>query len=154
MKTLGIDCGVNGAFALLENNRVKDAVPYPIMSDGKRNVPLSKEVFRLIKLYEPDIIIIEDTGGHAPSASGLRSMTSFYQCALTCSELYNECPIWTPISRKWQAQYWSGKVENTKKSAKGAVSRLFPEAESILSRFNKKIQEGIVDAILIANYKG
>ena len=37
MKIIGIDPGLNGAIALLEDNKVKEIFDVPVMPEGKKN---------------------------------------------------------------------------------------------------------------------
>ena len=37
MKVVGIDPGLSGAIAILENNKVIDIFDMPVMSEGKKN---------------------------------------------------------------------------------------------------------------------
>ena len=51
MKIIGIDPGLSGAIAILENNTVLHIFDIPIMSEGKKNKRQQKRLMVLEKIY-------------------------------------------------------------------------------------------------------
>ncbi len=60
MKIIGIDPGLNGAIAILEDNKVKTMFEMPVMSEGKKNKRQLNSA-QLVKLIKDNIDNIEET---------------------------------------------------------------------------------------------
>ena len=83
MKIIGIDPGLSGAIAILENNKVLNLFDMPVMSEGKKNkrqlnsallVNLIKEN---IKPSEEIAVVVEQV--NAMPGQGVTSMFNFGQ---------------------------------------------------------------------------
>ena len=83
MKIIGIDPGLSGGIAVLENNKVLNIFDMPVMSEGKKNkrqlnsaqlVSLIKEN---IKLNEEIAVVVEQV--NAMPGQGVTSMFNFGQ---------------------------------------------------------------------------
>ena len=83
MKIIGIDPGLSGAIAVLENNKVLNLFEMPVMSEGKKNkrqlnsallVNLIKEN---IEKNEEIVVVVEQV--NAMPGQGVTSMFNFGQ---------------------------------------------------------------------------
>ena len=68
MKIIGIDPGLSGAIAVLENNKVLNIFDMPVMSEGKKNkrqlnsallVNLIKRKLKRIKYLKLQLILVQ-----------------------------------------------------------------------------------------------
>ena len=83
MKIIGIDPGLNGAIAVLENNKVKEIFDVPVMPEGKKNKRQlnSAQLVNIIKENtnrdEEIAVIVEQV--NAMPGQGVTSMFNFGQ---------------------------------------------------------------------------
>ena len=111
MKIVGIDPGLSGAIAILENNKVLNLFDMPVMSEGKKNkrqlnsallVNLIKEN---IDLKEEVSVVVEQV--NAMPGQGVTSMFNFGQTfgAIkgVCAAL--ELPIFFVRPSKWKKHF-------------------------------------------------
>ena len=111
MKIIGIDPGLSGAIAVLENNKVLNIFDMPVMSEGKKNkrqlnsaqlVCLIKEN---IKFNEEITVVVEQV--NAMPGQGVTSMFNFGQTfgAIkgVCAAL--ELPIFFVRPSKWRKHF-------------------------------------------------
>ena len=162
----GIDCGLDGAIsAINQQGQILLASPMPTIKLGKGR-QIDVQAIADILLSNPASLdnrsssihlAVEDPGGHAPSAAGLRSMTYSFASVHTIAVLYLIPHLIVP-SQKWQPQFWprpkmpKGQKFNTKAAALNAASRIWPGNQFLASPRCSKPHDGIVDALLIAEY--
>lgn len=158
---VGIDGGLDGAIVTLEGRRIEPEYRYimPTVKPGKgRKVDLRKirDIFAMFFVLDATVIL-EDPGGHAQSASGLRSMTYCFaalESALVCNHVRHH--IVRPV--EWQREFWKrpkmpkGQKFDTKAAALSAANQIWPEADWRKSERATNPHDGIVDAALIAEY--
>ena len=83
MKIIGIDPGLNGAIAILENNKVVNIFDMPVMAEGKKNkrqlnsAQLVKLIKNNIKKDEEVVVVVEQV--NAMPGQGVTSMFNFGQ---------------------------------------------------------------------------
>lgn len=155
MTHLGIDCGLDGAIVALKGHSIIEMTPMPTMSKGKgREIDIDRLSILLQYHKGSDVfLMIEDTGGHAPSAAGLRSMT--YSFAVTKAlAVVHRFEHQTALARKWQRTFWPrlSKEMTTKQAALNAANKIWPETDWRKNNRCKKPFDGYVDAALIAEY--
>ena len=83
MRIIGIDPGLSGGIAVLDNNKVKELFDMPVMPDGKKNKRQLNSAL-LAKLIKDHIEDIEDTVTiveqvNAMPGQGVTSMFNFGQ---------------------------------------------------------------------------
>eukprot|EP00919_Chromeraceae_sp_WS-2016_P041089 GHVR01098034.1.p2 GENE.GHVR01098034.1~~GHVR01098034.1.p2 ORF type:complete len:178 (-),score=22.56 GHVR01098034.1:1075-1608(-) len=167
---IGIDCGLDGGIVTLDcAGNIIDQRVMPVVAMGKgRKIDLQAldsffDVATGSALNgDAATIIIEQPGGHAPSAAGLRSMTySFAVCEALCVAhglRYHEV-----TSQKWQREFWSkssmpkGKKFDTKAAALAECKKLWATNEwrqvsEKTGKLLKNAHDGITDAALLAEY--
>ena len=159
MTFVGIDCGKKGGIVVLDEHGYilqKYVMPLRVVH-GKNKINISALNFILSILPEGSIITIEQPGAHAASAAGLRSMTySFAQCEALLFANGHEDNVAEVMSQKWQRTYWNKKDfgidYSTKKAAKQAAERLWPDENWLATKRSKVAHDGMIDAALIAFY--
>ena len=111
MKIIGIDPGLSGAIAILENNRVLDVFEMPVMAEGKKNKRQLNSA-QLVKLLKNNISKNEDVSVvveqvNAMPGQGVTSMFNFGQTfgAIkgVCAAL--ELPIFFVRPSKWKKHF-------------------------------------------------
>jgi hypothetical protein len=164
MYYVGIDCGLDGAIAVLDSDgHIVRIVLMPTVKKGKgRKIDLS-ELWYVI--YRPTwtgtgikfTIGVEDPGQHAPSATGLRGMTySFASVEMAVHIARHRHGIYRAL--EWQRTFWKkpkmpkGQKFDTKAAALAVAKRLWPEEKFFATPRCKKAHDGIVDALLIAEH--
>ena len=153
MKIIGIDPGLSGGIAILENNRVLNMFDMPVMSEGKKNkrqlnsaqlVSLIKEN---IKSGEDIAVVVEQV--NAMPGQGVTSMFNFGQTfgAIkgVCAAL--EFPIFFVRPSKWKKHFEL--INSSKDSSRTKAIEMYP---SLANQLAKKKDVNKSDAILIARF--
>ncbi len=155
MEYIGIDCGLDGAIVRMSDRKNEDKIAMPTISNGKRR---EIDIDKLSSIFESwglldCVLVIEDPGGHAPSAAGLRSMTYSFAVIKTLT-IVHRLPYHTVAARKWQSAFWSrpsGKYD-TKAAALKAATQIWPDDDWRRNERCKIAFDGFVDAALLAEY--
>ena len=153
MKIIGIDPGLSGAIAILENNKVLNIFEMPVMSEGKKNKRQLNSA-QLVKLLKENIseneevsVVVEQV--NAMPGQGVTSMFNFGQSFGVikgiCSAL--SLPIYFVRPTKWKKHF--NLIKTNKDASRTKVIEVYPEISSKLSR---KKDSNKADAILIARY--
>ena len=154
MKIIGIDPGLSGAIAVLENNKVLNIFDIPVMTEGKKNkrqlnsallVNLLKE--NINKEEEEVAVVVEQV--NAMPGQGVTSMFNFGQTfgALKgiCAAL--ELPIFFVRPSKWKKHFEL--INSSKDASRTKAIEMYPKLSNQLS---KKKDVNKSDAILIARF--
>ena len=153
MKIIGIDPGISGAIAILENNKVLSIFEMPVMSEGKKNKRQLNSA-QLVKLLKDNIseneevsVVVEQV--NAMPGQGVTSMFNFGQ---TFGAIKGICaslnlPIFYVRPAKWKKHF--DLINSSKDASRTKVIEMYP---SISSRLSKKKDVNKADAILIARY--
>lgn len=159
---VGIDCGLNGGIASIDvNGQLKHISIMPTISNGKgRKIDL-KGLATMIESFSKSkkhyTFIVENPGAHAPSASGLRSMTYSFAAIETLLVAYG-LKYHVVLSQKWQKAFWNkpkmpkGQKFNTKAAALNVANQIFPDELWLKSDRCTKPHDGMIDATLLAEY--
>ena len=153
MKIIGIDPGLSGAIAILENNRVLNIFDMPVMSEGKKNKRQLNSAL-LVNLIKENIdnqeeasVIVEQV--NAMPGQGVTSMFNFGQTfgAIkgVCAAL--ELPIFFVRPSKWKKHFEL--INSSKDASRTKVIEMYPTLSSQLA---KKKDVNKSDAILIAKF--
>jgi hypothetical protein len=162
MYYFGIDCGLDGGIALLDQQgALIERKIMPTTSDGKaRKICLRSlaNYFAEVARHPQDqVFIVENPGAHAPSASGLRSMTYSF-AAVEALLASNKLKYHIVLSQKWQKEFWSkpkmpkGQKFNTKAAAYNVACKIWPTELWLRSERCTKPHDGMIDAALLAEY--
>ena len=153
MKVIGIDPGLNGAIAVLQDNKVKEIFDVPVMPEGKKNkrqlnsAQLVKLLKDIIADSEEVVVIVENVS--AMPGQGVTSMFNFGQ---TFGAIKGICaalglPIFFVRPAKWKKHF--DLINSSKDASRTKVIEVYPEISSKISR---KKDSNKADAILIARY--
>ena len=153
MKILGIDPGLSGAIAVLENKKVLNIYDMPVMAEGKKNkkqlnsAQLVNIIRENINDNEEKAVVVEQV--NAMPGQGVTSMFNFGQ---TFGAIKGVCaalslPIFFVRPSKWKKYFEL--INSSKDSSRTKVIEMYPLLSSQLS---KKKDVNKSDAILIARY--
>ena len=153
MKIIGIDPGLSGAIAILENNQVINIFEIPVMSEGKKNKRQLNSAL-LVSLLKENInnseevaVVVEQV--NAMPGQGVTSMFNFGQTfgAIKgiCAAL--DLPIFFVRPSKWKKHFEL--INSSKDASRTKVIEMYPYLSDQLS---KKKDVNKSDAILIARF--
>ena len=150
MRIIGIDPGIQGALAILDNEKVIDIVDLPVMSDGKKNKKqlngayLSDYLKKHILNIENTVVVVEQV--NAMPGQGVTSMFNFGQTFGVikgiCAAL--KIPIYFVRPSKWKKHF--DLIRSSKDASRTKVIEMYPSLSNLLS---KKKDVNKSDAILI-----
>jgi hypothetical protein len=138
MKIIGIDPGLSGAIALLENNKVLNIFEIPVMSEGKKNKRQLNSA-QLVKLLRDNItkneevsVVVEPV--NAMPGQGVTSMFNFGQ---TFGAIKGVCaalglPIYFVRPSKWKKPFEL--INSSKDSSRTKAIEMYPALSNDLSR--------------------
>ena len=153
MIVVGIDPGLSGAIAILENNKVLNIFDMPVMAEGKKNKRQlnSAQLVSIIKdntKIDTEIAVVVEQVNAMPG-QGVTSMFNFGQTfgAIkgVCAAL--ELPIFFVRPSKWKKYFEL--INSSKDSSRTKVIEMYPSLSSQLAR-KKDVNKS--DAILIARF--
>ena len=153
MRIIGIDPGLSGGIAILDDLKIFDAFDIPIMSEGKKNKNQlnSAQLVNIIKKHilpnGETFVIVEQVS--AMPGQGVTSMFNFGQ---TFGSIKGICaalglPIFYVRPAKWKKHFEL--INSSKDASRTKVIEMYP---SISARLTKKKDVNKADAILIARY--
>ena len=153
MKIIGIDPGLSGAIAVLEDKKVLGIYEMPVMAEGKKNKRQlnSAQLVNIIKsnIIKSDEIAVVVEQVNAMPGQGVTSMFNFGQTfgAIkgVCAAL--ELPIFFVRPSKWKKYF--DLINSSKDSSRTKVIEMYP---SLSSQLTKKKDVNKSDAILIARF--
>ena len=153
MKIIGIDPGLSGAIAILEDNKVLNIFDMPVMAEGKKNKRQlnSAQLVNIIRentVPEDEIVVIVEQVNAMPG-QGVTSMFNFGQ---TFGAIKGVCaalnlPIFFVRPSKWKKYFEL--INASKDSSRTKVIEMYPLLSNQLS---KKKDVNKSDAILIARF--
>ena len=153
MKIIGIDPGLSGAIAVLENKKVLKIIDIPVMAEGKKNKRQlnSAQLVNIIKENINDneeiAVVVEQV--NAMPGQGVTSMFNFGQ---TFGAIKGVCvalnlPIFFVRPSKWKKYFEL--INSSKDSSRTKAIEMYP---SLSSQLSKKKDVNKSDAILIARF--
>ena len=153
MRIIGIDPGIQGALAILDNEKVIDIIDLPVMSEGKKNKKqlngayLSDYLKKHILNIENTVVVVEQV--NAMPGQGVTSMFNFGQTFGVikgiCAAL--KIPIYFVRPSKWKKHF--DLIRSSKDASRTKVIEMYPSLSNLLS---KKKDVNKSDAILIAKF--
>ena len=153
MKIIGIDPGLSGAIAILEDNKVLSIFDMPVMAEGKKNkrqlnsAQLVDIIKENIKINDDIAVVVEQV--NAMPGQGVTSMFNFGQ---TFGAIKGVCaalklPIFFVRPSKWKKHF--DLLNASKDSSRTKVIEMYP---SLSNQLTKKKDVNKSDAILIARF--
>ena len=153
MRVIGIDPGLSGAIAILEEKKVIGVFEMPVMAEGKKNKRQlnSAQLVNIIQdnlnNKEEAIIVVEQV--NAMTGQGVTSMFNFGQ---TFGAIKGVCaalklPIFFVRPSKWKKHFEL--INASKDSSRTKVIEMYP---TLSNQLTKKKDVNKSDAILIARF--
>ena len=153
MKIIGIDPGLSGAIAILENNKVLNVFEIPVMSEGKKNKRQLNSA-QLVKLLRDNIIKNEEVSVVVEQVNAMpgQGVTSMFNFGQTFGAIKGVCaalglPIHFVRPSKWKRHFEL--INSSKDSSRTKAIEMYPALSNDLS---KKKDVNKSDAILIARF--
>tara|TARA_A100001388_G_C28754150_1_gene493979 strand:+ start:1158 stop:1643 length:486 start_codon:yes stop_codon:yes gene_type:complete len=153
MKVIGIDPGLSGGIAILQEKRVLGLFDMPVMSEGKKNKRQlnSAQLVNILKenIETKDEIAVVVEQVNAMPGQGVTSMFNFGQ---TFGAIKGVCaalklPIFFVRPSKWKKHFEL--INSSKDSSRTKVIEMYPDLSNQLT---KKKDVNKSDAILIARF--
>jgi Holliday junction resolvasome RuvABC endonuclease subunit len=160
---LGIDPGINGGFAVVSGDSIRYKMVMPTISvttkDGKTKTQIDRDaVLSFLTLFPQHVhVVIEEQEAfrkqNITSTCTICKNYGILLMALSAAHFYTtEVP-----SDDWQDHFGIVSVkksqgESTKEQAFHIAQKLYPTADFRKSERSHIVHDGIVDAVLIANY--
>ena len=153
MKIIGIDPGLSGAIAVLENNIVLSIFDMPVMPEGKKNkrqlnsAHLSQYIKNNIIEIENSVVVVEQV--NAMPGQGVTSMFNFGQTfgAIKGISAALQLPIYFVRPSKWKKHFEL--INSSKDASRTKAIEMYP---SLSNKLQKKKDVNKSDAILIARF--
>tara|TARA_B100001057_G_C22669391_1_gene879214 strand:- start:101 stop:595 length:495 start_codon:yes stop_codon:yes gene_type:complete len=153
MRIFGIDPGLSGAIALLEDNKVLEVIELPVMAEGKKNkrqlnsAQLSNFISKNVTSIDTTAVIVEQV--NAMPGQGVTSMFNFGQTfgAIKGITAALNLPIYFVRPAKWKKHF--DLIKSSKDASRTKAIEIYPSLAGNLSR-KKDVNKS--DAILIARY--
>jgi len=153
MRIIGIDPGLSGAIAILEDNKIKELFDMPVMPDGKKNKRQLNSAL-LVKLIKDSIKNLEDTVMVVEQVNAMpgQGVTSMFNFGQTFGAIKGICaamglPIFFVRPAKWKKHFEL--INSSKDASRTKAIEMYP---SISQQLSKKKDVNKSDAILIARY--
>ena len=153
MKIVGIDPGLSGAIAILENNKILNLYDMPVMPEGKKNkrqlnsAQLVSIIKENTKIGEEKAVVVEQV--NAMPGQGVTSMFNFGQTfgAIKGISAALDLPIYFVRPSKWKKHFEL--INSSKDASRTKVIEMYP---SLSNQLSKKKDVNKSDAILIAKF--
>ena len=153
MKIIGIDPGLSGAIAIMENNKVLNIFDMPVMSEGKKNKRQLNSA-QLVKLLKDNISKNEDISVVVEQVNAMpgQGVTSMFNFGQTFGAIKGVCaalglPIFFVRPSKWKKHFEL--INSSKDSSRTKAIEMYPSLSNDLA---KKKDVNKSDAILIARF--
>ena len=153
MRIIGIDPGLSGGIAILDDLKIFDIYDMPIMSEGKKNKNQLNSA-QLVNIIKKNIITNGDTFLIVEQVSAMpgQGVTSMFNFGQTFGSIKGICaalnlPIFFVRPAKWKKHF--DLINSSKDASRTKVIEMYP---SISPRLSIKKDVNKADAILIARY--
>ena len=150
---IGIDPGLSGGIAILDDLKIFDIYDMPIMSEGKKNKNQLNSA-QLVNIIRKNLIPNGDTFLIVEQVSAMpgQGVTSMFNFGQTFGSIKGICaalnlPIFFVRPAKWKKHF--DLINSSKDASRTKVIEMYP---SISERLSKKKDVNKADAILIARY--
>ena len=153
MKIIGIDPGLSGAIAILENNKVLNVFDIPVMSEGKKNKRQLNSAL-LVSLLKENVTTSEEVAVVVEQVNAMpgQGVTSMFNFGQTFGAIKGICaaldfPIFFVRPSKWKKHFEL--INSSKDSSRTKAIEMYPKLSNQLA---KKKDVNKSDAILIARF--
>ncbi len=153
MRILGIDPGLGGAYAVLENNEIVWTRPFPLRPDvkGKNDIDTVALYNDLIAQPTFDLVVLE--GVHGMPGDGPVGAFTFGRTVgklRAIVELLN-VPLIEPSPQKWKGKVLAG-TDKSKEAAIGWAKNRYPKANLLRTPACRKPDHNVAEAIAMAEF--
>ena len=153
MRIFGIDPGLSGAIAVLENEVVLDIIDLPVMAEGKKNkrqlnsAQLSQYMSKNVENINKTSVVVEQV--NAMPGQGVTSMFNFGQTfgAIKGISASLKLPIYFVRPSKWKKHF--DLINSSKDASRTKAIEIYP---SLAEKLSKKKDVNKSDAILIGRF--
>ena len=153
MRIFGIDPGLSGAIAVLENEVVLDIIDLPVMAEGKKNkrqlnsAQLSQYMSKNVENIHKTSVVVEQV--NAMPGQGVTSMFNFGQTfgAIKGISASLKLPIYFVRPSKWKKHF--DLINSSKDASRTKAIEIYP---SLAEKLSKKKDVNKSDAILIGRF--
>ena len=153
MRIFGIDPGLSGAIAVLENEVVLDIIDLPVMAEGKKNkrqlnsAQLSQYMSKNVENIHMTSVVVEQV--NAMPGQGVTSMFNFGQTfgAIKGISATLKLPIYFVRPSKWKKHF--DLINSSKDASRTKAIEIYP---SLAEKLSKKKDVNKSDAILIGRF--
>ena len=153
MKIIGIDPGLSGAIAILEDKKVLSIFDMPVMAEGKKNKRQLNSA-RLVDIIKENIKVNDDIAVVVEQVNAMpgQGVTSMFNFGQTFGAIKGVCaalklPIFFVRPSKWKKHF--DLLNSSKDSSRTKVIEMYP---SLSNQLTKKKDVNKSDAILIARF--
>ena len=153
MRIIGIDPGLSGGIAVLDDLKIYDIFDMPIMSEGKKNKNQLNSA-QLVNIINEHVLKNEDTFVIVEQVSAMpgQGVTSMFNFGQSFGILKGICtamqlPMYFVRPAKWKKYF--NLLNSEKDASRTRAIEIFPYFSSQLSR---KKDSNKADAILIASF--
>ena len=153
MKIIGIDPGLSGAIAVLENNKVLNVFEMPVMSEGKKSKRQLNSAL-LVNLLKENVLNNEEVAVVVEQVNAMpgQGVTSMFNFGQTFGAIKGICaalgfPIFFVRPSKWKKYFEL--INSSKDSSRTKAIEMYPKLSNQLA---KKKDVNKSDAILIARF--
>ena len=153
MRIIGIDPGLSGGIAILDDLKIYDIFDMPIMSEGKKNKNQLNSA-QLVNILNKHVLKKENTFVIVEQVSAMpgQGVTSMFNFGQTFGSIKGICAalglsIFYVRPAKWKKHF--NLINSEKDASRTKVIEMFPRISNKLSR---KKDNNKADAILIAQY--
>ena len=153
MRIIGIDPGLSGGIAILDDLKIFDLFDMPIMSEGKKNKNQLNSA-QLVNIIKNNIIKKDDTFVIVEQVSAMpgQGVTSMFNFGQTFGAIKGICaalslPIFFVRPNKWKKHF--DLIKSEKDASRTKAIEMYP---AISDRLSKKKDVNKAEAILIARY--
>ncbi len=153
MRIIGIDPGLSGAIAVLDDLKIFGMFDMPIMSEGKKNKNQLNSA-QLVNIIKKHILTSGDTFVIVEQVSAMpgQGVTSMFNFGQTFGAIKGICaslslPIFYVRPAKWKKHFEL--INASKDASRTKVIEMYP---SISDSLRKKKDVNKADAVLIARY--
>ena len=153
MKILGIDPGLSGAIAILEDKKVLNMFDMPVMAEGKKNKRQLNSAL-LVNIIKDNINTNDETAVVVEQVNAMpgQGVTSMFNFGQTFGAIKGICaaldlPIFFVRPSKWKKHFEL--INSSKDASRTKAIEMYPKLSNQLS---KKKDVNKSDAILIARF--
>ena len=153
MKIIGIDPGLSGAIAVLEDKRVLSIFDMPVMAEGKKNKKQLNSA-QLVNILKENTKISDDVAVVVEQVNAMpgQGVTSMFNFGQTFGAIKGVCaalslPIFFVRPSKWKKHFEL--INSAKDASRTKVIEMYP---SLSNQLTKKRDVNKSDAILIARF--